>query len=83
MDDAPVPGSIGVAKGGLEHGFVYGEALFAVIAQKELSRGKERSKKRRKRFKSGKQIQSFGELVVGDYVVHENHGVGFQQAGLF
>ncbi|MCR5004816.1 MAG: transcription-repair coupling factor [Clostridiales bacterium] len=75
-EDGPAVGSIGVAKGGLAQGFVYTEIGFAVIAQKELARGRERSKKRRKRFKGGQQIKSFGELTVGDYVVHENHGVG-------
>ncbi len=72
----PEEGAIGVLKGGLLHGFVYSDCKFAVIAQKELSRGKEHKRKRRKKIKGGKQIQSFGELTVGDYVVHENHGVG-------
>ncbi len=30
----------------------------------------------RKRKYSGKQIQDFAELSVGDFVVHENHGLG-------
>ena len=71
----PAEGAIGVCKGGLTHGFIYTEVKFAVIAQKELSRNKEK-KKHRRRFKGGQQIKSFAELVVGDYVVHENHGVG-------
>ena len=75
-EQEPAEGAIGVAKGGLTHGFIYSEVKFAVIAQRELSRNKEKSHKRRKRFKGGQQIKSFGELTVGDYVVHENHGVG-------
>ena len=36
-------------------------------------------KKRRRKKKTayeGKKIQSFSELSVGDYVVHESHGLG-------
>ena len=33
-------------------------------------------KKRRKTTYQGKKIQSISELSVGDYVVHEDHGVG-------
>lgn len=76
LETLPGQGSIGVAKGGLTHGFVYPEAGYAVIAQKELTGRSGHSKKRRKRYKGGQQIKSFGELTIGDYVVHENHGVG-------
>ena len=40
---------------------------------------KENIKKKKRRKKSnyqGKAIQSFSELAVGDYVVHEEHGLG-------
>lgn len=76
LNSMPHQGSIGVARGGLTHGFVYPEAGFAMIAQKELTGRNGRTGKKRKRFKGGQQIKSFGELTVGDYVVHENHGVG-------
>ena len=71
-----VKGSVAVARGGLSRGFVYPEAGFAVVSQKELTgSGAAKGRKKRKKYK-GKQISSFGELSVGDYVVHENHGVG-------
>ena len=39
--------------------------------------GTEKKKKRRKKSNyQGKAIQSFSELAVGDYVVHEEHGLG-------
>ncbi len=79
FEEMPQEGCIGVGRGGLLHGFVYPEAGFAVIAQKELTGRTNRSKKRRKRYHGGQQVRSFGELNVGDYVVHENHGVGIYQ----
>lgn len=39
--------------------------------------GVEKKRKRRKKTNyQGKAIQSFTELSVGDYVVHEEHGLG-------
>nr|WP_330407558.1 transcription-repair coupling factor [Blautia argi] len=35
-----------------------------------------RRKRRKKAEYSGKKIQNFSELSIGDYVVHENHGLG-------
>ena len=33
-------------------------------------------KKKKKTSYQGKKIQSFSELSIGDYVVHESHGLG-------
>ena len=39
--------------------------------------GVEKRKKKRKKYNyEGKKISSFSELSVGDYVVHESHGLG-------
>ena len=38
--------------------------------------GQEHKKKKKRRRYEGKQIASFTELSVGDFVVHENHGLG-------
>ncbi|MCI8633795.1 MAG: transcription-repair coupling factor [Lachnospiraceae bacterium] len=77
MSEMPKRGSIAVAKGGLGRGFSYPEAGFVLISMKELSEsGQRRRAKRRRKFKNGQKISSFSDLTVGDYVVHENHGVG-------
>ena len=77
LEEEPRSGSIAVAKGALGKGFSYPEAGFVVISMKELAESsRRRSTKKRKKFKDGQKINSFGELTVGDYVVHENHGVG-------
>ncbi len=38
--------------------------------------GKEKKKKKRRKTYEGEKIASFTELSIGDYVVHENHGIG-------
>lgn len=48
---------------------------FAVFCDSELFGGKEK-KKRKKRRKNGAAIESFTDLHIGDYVVHDNHGIG-------
>ena len=49
---------------------------FVLITETDIF-GKEQKKKKRKKTQySGEKIHSFAELSVGDYVVHENHGLG-------
>ena len=65
-----------VSYGNLHKGFEYPLLKFAVITQTDIF-GREKAKKRRaKKQYSGKKIQSFSDLNIGDYVVHENHGLG-------
>jgi len=70
-----VPGKIAVAFGSLHKGFEYPQIKLIVMSETE-SMGKEKKKKTRKKYKKGRAIDSFTELKVGDYVVHENYGVG-------
>lgn len=69
------PGEIKVSCGRVSKGFEYPFLKFVVIAETDIF-GKEKKKKRKKSQYSGKRIQSFSELNVGDFVVHENHGLG-------
>ena len=46
-----------------------------VISESDVF-GKDHKKKKRQKTYEGQKIQSFTELSVGDYVVHENHGLG-------
>ena len=58
-------------------GFEYPEIKFAVIAESDIFT--EHVKKRKKKKKSeyqGEKISSFSDLKIGDYVVHEDHGLG-------
>ncbi|MBR0306991.1 MAG: transcription-repair coupling factor, partial [Lachnospiraceae bacterium] len=49
---------------------------FVVITESDMFGAEKRQKKRKKYNYEGKKISSFTELTVGDYVVHESHGLG-------
>lgn len=68
-------GAVWVAKGTLAKGFRYDFINLAVFCDSELFGGKEK-KKKKKRKKNGAAIESFTDLRIGDYVVHDNHGIG-------
>lgn len=68
-------GSVAVSYGSLHKGFEYPQIRLVVLTETELV-GSGKKKKKKKKFKDGKRIKDFNELKPGDYVVHENHGVG-------
>lgn len=77
VPDEPLEsGQVMVAYGYLRHGFSYGMIKFAVVTEGDIFGAKQAKKKRKQKKYDGKSIQSFNELSVGDYVVHENHGLG-------
>lgn len=67
-------GEIMVAYGHVTEGYDYPMLKFMVISESDIF-GKKKKKKKRKVYE-GQKIQSFSELKAGDYVVHENHGLG-------
>lgn len=76
LDRVIKPREIMVSYGNIHQGFEYPLLKFVVITQSDIF-GKEKSRKRKpKKQYSGKKIQNFSQLNVGDYVVHENHGLG-------
>lgn len=70
------PGEIMVTYGKLHKGFEYSLIKFVVITEGDMFGVEKRKKKRKKYNYEGKKISSFSELSVGDYVVHESHGLG-------
>lgn len=75
----PVPkGEIIVSQGSLYKGFEYGLIDFIVISDKEVFGELKKKRKARKKI-SGSKIENFTDLNPGDYVVHENHGIGIYQ----
>ncbi len=56
-------------------GFEYPLIKFAVISESDIF-GAEKKKKKKKKVYEGQKINDFSELKVGDYVVHESHGLG-------
>lgn len=74
-DFIPAKGSVYICHGKLSKGFEYPEIKFAVFSLSEIS-GEHVVKRRKKYNKKGKAIESFTDLKIGDYVVHESHGIG-------
>ncbi|ONI44730.1 transcription-repair coupling factor, partial [Candidatus Epulonipiscium fishelsonii] len=69
-----LPNQIIFTKGSLNKGFTYEDINLNIVADNDLF-GKEKIKKKSKKYK-GSKIESFLELLPGDYVVHEIHGIG-------
>ena len=69
------PGEIMVAYGHAKKGFEYPLIKFAVMTETDIF-GQEQKKKKKKKNYNGQRIQDFAELSIGDFVVHEKHGLG-------
>ena len=68
-------GEILTCYGHVAKGFEYPLLKFVVIAESDIF-GTGQKKKKHKAKYEGQKIKDFSELKVGDYVVHENHGLG-------
>lgn len=68
------PGEIMVSCGYMAEGYEYPMLKFMVISESDIF-GRKKKKKRRKKYE-GQKLRDFAELKPGDYVVHENHGIG-------
>ena len=62
-----------VCCGGLSSGFEIPSQKFMLITHRHIASD---SKRKRAKYKNGKEIGSIEELRQGDYVVHEAHGIG-------
>lgn len=78
IDRALVEGEIVVSPGKLKRGFEYPDLRLVIISESDIFSARVRKKKRnsQKNIYSGQKIGDFMELNVGDYVVHEKHGLG-------
>ena len=61
--------------GHVNRGFEYPLLKFVVLSETDIFGG-EKKKKKAKKLYQGQKIKDFNELKVGDYVVHESHGLG-------
>ena len=73
-DRALQSGEIMTYHGSIRKGFEYPLLKFVVISETDIF-GKQQRKKKKKTYE-GQKIQNFSDLKVGDYVVHESHGLG-------
>ncbi|MCR5419836.1 MAG: transcription-repair coupling factor [Lachnospiraceae bacterium] len=69
------PGEVMVSYGRIRQGFEYPLIKFVVISESDIFTVQKKKKKRAK-YDGGVKIRDFSELNVGDYVVHESHGLG-------
>nr|WP_288826668.1 transcription-repair coupling factor [uncultured Clostridium sp.] len=70
------PGEILVTHGSIHRGFEYPMIKFLVITEGDMFGMEKKKRKRKKTVYEGTRIQNFSDLSVGDYVVHEDHGLG-------
>ncbi len=76
LDTEPEPGLVHVSTACLDHGFIDDEQCLAVLTGDDLTGQRSSTKDmRRMPTRRKKQIDPL-ELKPGDYVVHEQHGVG-------
>ena len=68
-------GQVMIVRGSLRKGFTYPLIKFVAISDTDIF-GQRKKKKRKKHSHTGTTISSFADLNIGDYVVHENHGLG-------
>jgi len=74
IPDALEPGKPVIFPMTLNRGFLYPEIRFAVVSESDIY-GVNRQRRSR-RAATGEKLAAFTDLKVGDYVVHENHGIG-------
>ena len=68
-------GQVFVTPGSISAGYEYTTLKFAIISDKEVF-GSNKKKRKAKARKDAKPIESFTDLKVGDFIVHESHGIG-------
>lgn len=73
-DKEIMPGTVMVTYGNIHRGFEYPLIGFVIITENDIFTS--RTRKKQKKKYEGRSIAGFNELNVGDYVVHEMHGLG-------
>lgn len=67
------PGQIVITNGALRNSFEYPEIKYVVLSDSDFFAKKTKQGRRKNK---GKPINAFTDLTVGDYVVHDFHGIG-------
>ncbi|MDO4973185.1 MAG: transcription-repair coupling factor [Eubacteriales bacterium] len=73
----PAYGGVSITIGALSAGIEYPGLKLAILTDAQLIRRRNKKQGTRKKLPANRQrIESYADLSVGDYVVHENHGIG-------
>ncbi|MEK3732765.1 MULTISPECIES: transcription-repair coupling factor [Paenibacillus] len=66
-----------ILEGHLQNGYEMPSVHIAIITESEMFTSKQRkTRKTTQNMDNAQRIKSYTELKVGDYVVHQNHGIG-------
>lgn len=68
-------GQVVLSEGSLKRGFEFPENKILILTENEIY-GSSKKKSRTKKKHNGSRIETFADLKVGDFVVHEYHGIG-------
>ena len=72
----PDKGACSICIGALSSGIEYPALQLAVLTDAQLIRNKNKKTSKKKLAPGRQKIESYADLSIGDYVVHENHGIG-------
>lgn len=75
FDKDMVEGTVMVTYGNIHKGFEYPLLRMVVIAENDIFASRKKKREKKKKY-DGKSIAGFNELNIGDFVVHESHGLG-------
>ncbi|ONI71728.1 transcription-repair coupling factor [Kribbella sp. ALI-6-A] len=78
IDGVPEPGVVLISQGALDHGFVAKGIKFAVLTENDLAGQRSAAERRSQQRMPSRRKKTIDplELGPGDFVVHEQHGVG-------
>lgn len=65
-----------VLYGNLQKGFEYSDLAFSIISESDIYGRVKNKKSIKKSTYDGRKISSLKELNIGDYIIHEEHGLG-------
>lgn len=68
---------INIIIGILSKGFEYPEAKIAVVSDREIFDVQQ--KRRKRKIDNTERIKTYNDLHIGDYVVHQTHGIGIYE----
>lgn len=69
-------GTVYLAEGALRKGFYYPLLRLVIVSDEEIFGRQTKKRPRKKKLDSASKIKSFTDLDIGDYVVHQTHGIG-------
>ena len=75
-DRIGLEGKIAFARGSLTAGIDFPSEKVCWISENDIFAGRKTGRRKAKYKDKGQKIQSFSDMREGDYVVHENHGIG-------